>query len=45
MNELPESFPHKAPDGYGYEALRFKSNVLSICIVHLRGFVYYDHHE
>ena len=45
MNELPESFPHKAPDGYRYEALRFKSNVLSIWIVHRRGFVYNDHHE
>ena len=44
-HELPESFPHQAPDGYEYRTIQFKRSVISIWIVHQRGFIYNDHRE
>ena len=40
MSELPESFPHNAPEGYRYATLQFKNNVISIWTVFERGFAY-----
>ncbi|AGG54086.1 hypothetical protein CYXG_00022 [Synechococcus phage S-SSM4] len=34
--------PHEPPDGYRYETVRQKSNVLAIWIVSIRGFLYND---
>lgn len=33
-------FPHKAPEGYYYEQIPFKNNVIAIWIVHNRRFDY-----
>jgi len=41
--ELPQSFPHQAPNGYEYRAIQFKRSVISIWTVYQRGFVYNDH--
>ena len=41
--ELPQSFPHQAPDGYEYRTIQFKRSVISIWTVYQRGFVYNDH--
>jgi len=42
-HELPQSFPHQAPNGYEYRAIQFKRSVISIWTVYQRGFVYNDH--
>ena len=39
-NELPQDFPHIAPEGYRYEVIQSKSNLLSIWTVYQRGFTY-----
>jgi hypothetical protein len=38
--ELPVSFPHTAPEGYSYETVSFKSNVVAIWIRNHYKFVY-----
>jgi hypothetical protein len=38
--ELPNDFPHLAPEGYCYEAIQSKRNFISIWTVHQRGFTY-----
>jgi len=43
--ELPNDFPHIAPEGYRYEAMEFKRNLVSIWIVHCAGFTYNGHTE
>jgi hypothetical protein len=43
--ELPNDFPHIAPEGYRYETLQFKRNLVSIWIVHCTGFTYNGHTE
>ena len=43
--ELPNDFPHTAPQGYRYEAIQSKTNVISIWTVFERGFTYNDHNE
>jgi len=43
LMELPLDFPHIAPEGYRYEIIQFKRNVLAIWTVYDRGFVYNDH--
>lgn len=43
LMELPLDFPHIAPEGYRYEILQFKRNVLAIWTVYDRGFVYNGH--
>ena len=43
--ELPNDFPHIAPQGYRYEAIQSKTNVISIWTVFERGFTYNDHNE
>ena len=45
MLELPDDFPHIAPEGYRYEAIQSKTNVISIWTVFERGFTYNDHNE
>lgn len=42
MNELPPSFSHQPPEGYRYEVLPYKSNVVSVWTVCNPGFVYND---
>ena len=41
--EIPESFIHQAPNGYEYEAVRKKANVISIWTVYRSGVNYNDH--
>ena len=43
--ELPNDFPHTAPQGYRYEVIQSKTNVISIWTVFERGFTYNDHNE
>ena len=45
MELLPNDFPHIAPEGYRYEVLQSKRNLISIWTVFERGFVYNDHSE
>ena len=45
MLELPDDFPHIAPEGYRYEVMQSKRNVISIWSVFERGFTYNDHNE
>ena len=45
MLELPDGFPHIAPEGYRYEVMQSKRNVISIWTVYQRGFTYNDHNE
>ena len=45
MELLPNDFPHIAPEGYRYEVLQSKRNLISIWTVFERGFVYNDHCE
>ena len=45
MLELPDDFPHIAPEGYRYEVMQSKRNVVSIWTVYQRGFTYNDHNE
>ena len=40
MNELPTSFFHRPPEGYSYEVLPYKSNVVAVWTVCNPGFVY-----
>ena len=42
-HELPADFPHAAPEGYRYEAVCFKNNVIAIRTVYDAGFVFNDH--
>jgi hypothetical protein len=42
-HELPQNFPHTAPEGYKYEAVCFKRNVIAIRSVYDSGFVYSDY--
>ena len=43
--ELPNDFPHTAPEGYRYEAVQSKSSVIAIWTVFERGFNYNDFNE
>ena len=43
--ELPNDFPHQAPDGYRYEAVRKNASTVSIWTVYERGFNYNDFNE
>ena len=43
--ELPNDFPHTAPEGYRYEAIQSKSSVIAIWTVFERGFNYNDFNE
>ena len=45
MLELPDDFPHIAPEGYRYEVMQSKRNFISIWSVYERGFTYNDHNE
>ena len=45
MLELPDDFPHIAPEGYRYEVMQSKRNFISIWSVFERGFTYNDHNE
>lgn len=45
MLELPDDFPHIAPEGYRYEVMQSKRNVISIWTVYQRGFTYNGHNE
>ena len=45
MLELPDDFPHIAPEGYRYEVMQSKRNVISIWSVFERGFTCNDHNE
>ena len=45
MLELPNDFPHTAPEGYRYEAIQSKTNVIAIWTVFERGFTYNNHNE
>ena len=45
MERLPNDFPHIAPEGYRYEVIQSKSNLISIWIVHCTGFTYNGHTE
>jgi len=38
--EIPQSFIHKPPNGYEYEAVRQKANLISIWTVYRSGFTY-----
>ena len=38
--ELPNDFPHTAPQGYRYEVIQSKTNVISIWTVYQSGFTY-----
>jgi len=40
INELPKDFPHSAPEGYRYESIQFKRNVIAIWTVCSRRFDY-----
>ena len=40
MIELPDSFIHSPPSGYGYEVEEHKRNVLSIWLCHQRDYIY-----
>ena len=39
-NEIPQDFPHTAPEGYRYEAIQSKRDVIAIWSVFERGFTY-----
>ena len=41
--EIPQSFIHKPPNGYEYEAVRQKANLISIWTVYRSGFTYNNH--
>ena len=43
--ELPPDFPHSPPEGYRYETIQSKRNVLAIWTVYEHGFNYNDHNE
>ena len=45
MLELPDDFPHIAPEGYRYEVMQSKRNVISIWTVYQRGFTYNGNSE
>ena len=45
MLELPDDFIHTPPEGYRYEAIQSKRNVIAIWTVFERGFNYNDHDE
>ena len=45
MLELPDDFIHTPPEGYRYEAIQSKRNIVSIWTVFERGFNYNDHNE
>lgn len=40
---LPQDFPHSPPEGYRYETVCFKRNVIAVWTVYDRGFVYSDY--
>ena len=40
MELLPNDFSHIAPEGYCYEAIQFKRNLISIWTVYQSGFTY-----
>ena len=40
MERLPNDFSHIAPEGYRYEVIQSKSNLLSIWTVYQSGFTY-----
>ena len=45
MLELPDDFIHTPPEGYRYEAIQSKRNVIAIWSVFERGFNYNGHDE
>ena len=40
MIELPPGFPHTAPEGYGYETVQFKRNIVAVWLLCHRRFIY-----
>ena len=40
MIELPPGFPHIAPEGYEYETVQFKRNIVAVWLLCHRRFVY-----
>ena len=43
LMELLDDFPHTAPEGYRYEAIQSKRNLISIWTVYDGGFLYNDY--
>ena len=40
MIELPPGFPHTAPEGYSYETVQFKRNIVAVWLLCHRRFIY-----
>ena len=40
MIELPPEFPHIAPEGYSYETVQFKRNIIAVWLLCHRRYIY-----